>query len=368
MKNIRLALLLPAAILFFACGADDNKKEWGNAEVYMPQAAILDGGISNNYPVPLNSNASTENYVIDSTTNTLKIVLGVYRSGLQPLEAFSVSVSADLEATQTAISSIAKGVVLPAELYTLPTSVQVENGTRESIFYLNVDLKKLLTNYPNYNKNKMVLVVAVNDPTKYELNESLAKTTVIIDGASFLPTLPIVEGGDFGSGSERYWTRMDYAGNLPASAAAISNGALVFDYGTGAPAGDVYFYNIVELEKGVDYIFSCDFTGTGGSAINNARFYLVLSPSLPTTPSYSADNGYTDPGNTFFTMIDAWNGMKNPVTGTLPQNGGWQGNIDKSTGIFTSNFSGTGYLIIGVAAWGSPIGRITVDNVKIIVK
>ncbi|MDR1681846.1 MAG: DUF1735 domain-containing protein, partial [Candidatus Symbiothrix sp.] len=230
MKKIGIytytALLMIMAAALYSCEPDDNEKEWGNTKVYMPQAAILDGGLSNNYPVPLNNNASTNNYKVDSETNTLKIVLGVYRSGLQELQAFSVDVAADLSATATAVPAVTKGIALPTDVYSLPGKVSVDGGKRESIFYLDVDLNKLINDYPDYNTKQMVLVVAISNPSQYELNTNLAKTTVIIDGASFMPVRKIVQGGDFEAGSEAYWTFLNTnATVLPNTFASITNGA-----------------------------------------------------------------------------------------------------------------------------------------------
>lgn len=356
-----MLLLICFSVSLSSCGKEDNEQEWGDAKVYMPQAAILNGGLDNNYPVPLNNNASTENYTIDESTNTLRIVLGVYRSGLQKLESFSVAVGVDQAATIAALPNIARGVELPADVYSLPTETEVKDGERESIFYLSVDLNKLIADHPGYARNKMVLVVGLSNPSKYELNENLAKTTVIIDGASFMPAPKIVQGGDFESGREQYWTFFNVVGDLPASAAVIQDGVLTFDYGTAPTRGEICYYTAIELAQGVNYKFSCDFFSTGGAAVNNCRFYMAVSPNLPV-----ADVSYKyAEGSACYSFLDAWNGLANPVNGTLPQNGGWQGGIDKSTGIFTSNFSGTGYVVIGVASWGSPIGRIIIDNVVI---
>jgi hypothetical protein len=366
MKNTAYLCVALFLLVLSACEPDDNEKEWGVAKVYMPQAAILNGGLSNDYPVPLSNNASTENYEIDPVTNTLKITLGVYRSGLSSLKAYSVSVQADIDASNAAVGSINKGILLPADTYSLPSTVSVPDGEREAVFSLNVDLNKLISDYPSYGGGKLVLVVGISDPTKYELNPKLSKTTIIIDGPSFLPAPKIVQGGDFESGSEQYWTRVNFSGSLDESVAAITNGALVFNYGTTAATGEIYFYNTIQLEKEKTYKFSSNFSSTGGSTIVSARFYLIVTHVLSSTVSYAQDGQYSSDTNTFFCMWDAWNGMKNPVNGTLPQNSGWAGgNIEKGSGLFTPKFSGTGYLIIGVVAWGSPIGIITLDNIKI---
>jgi len=179
-----LCCLIFATVIMFSCEEDDNKKEWGNTKVYMPQAAILNGGLtSNNYPVPLNNNASTKNYKLDEANKLLHVYLGVYRSGLQKLESYSVQVAADNAATSAYVAGNANRIALPNDAYTLPDKVTVPDGEREAVFHLTVDLKKLGADFLSRN---IVLVVGISNPSKYELNESLSKTTVIINGSFFL--------------------------------------------------------------------------------------------------------------------------------------------------------------------------------------
>ncbi len=358
-----LALSAIFSGLVCSCGLDDSEKAWGLTKVYMPQAAMLDGGLSNEYLVPFNNNAVTDNYEIDEETNTLKIYLGVYRSGLQELESFTVNVYSDPEASEAAAGSVSRGVPLPEEVYSIPQTVTVRDGEREQIFFLEVDLTALEESYPSYNRNKMVLVVGIDSPTKYELNEALARTTVVIDGASFLPVPPIVNGGDFGEGSEEYWSGEILAGPIELGTnSGIADGVLFFDYGTGAEGGESYWYTEVELEAGMQYKFSCDFVSTGENinASSGARFYILLRQTDP----HEGFN-YNDGKNTFDIYVDAWNGLVNPISGVLPGAGGWQDNIDPATGIFTADFTGTGYLIFYAVGWSSPVGHITIDNVEI---
>lgn len=180
-----LCCFILATVIMLSCEEDDNEKEWGFAKIYMPQASILNGGLSNNnYPVPLNNNASTKNYKLDEANKILYVYLGVYRSGLQKLESYSVQVAADNEATAAYVAGNSTRAVLPSDAYTLPDIVTVPNGERETTFYLTVDLEKLGT---DFSSKSIVLVVGISNPSKYELNESLSKTTVIIDGSFFLP-------------------------------------------------------------------------------------------------------------------------------------------------------------------------------------
>ena len=189
MKNkwniipVLFGFILASALFFSSCEEDDNKKEWGYSLIYMPQASILNGGLVNNdYPVPLNNNAATKNYELDETGKILKIYLGVYRAGLEKLESYSVQIAVDAAATAAAATA-SNRVVLPEGSYTLPAQITVPKGEREANFLLTVDLNKLDESYAT---RRIVLVVGISNPTRYELNEDLSKTTVVIDGSVFL--------------------------------------------------------------------------------------------------------------------------------------------------------------------------------------
>ena len=197
--------ILSAAAVLCSC---EKQQEWGIRLVYMPQASMYNGGLTNEYPVPM-PNASTPNYTL-SEENIMTIPLGVYRSGLGDLQGFSVKISADAEATAAALPDISRSITLPQDCYSLPESVTVPDGEREALFYLTVDIQKLIDEYPEYNKNKMVLAVTISDPTNWELNENLKTTVITIEGSEFLPTIPILENGGFDDNSG--WTIQDING------------------------------------------------------------------------------------------------------------------------------------------------------------
>lgn len=352
--------LFVIVILMCSC-QDDADKKWGYAKIYMPQASILNGGINHNYPVPLHNNAATENYVLDEETNTLRIVLGVYRSGLQALNSYSVKVAADANATSGFVASVGRGVALPDDVYTLPAEVSVPTGSREAIFYLSVDLDKLVQDYAFLANKKLCLSVAISDPDRYELKEELCRTDVIIDGPSFLPVPPIIKGGDFSSGSEAFWTKMDLSGEVPAldQAANIAGGYLAFNYGTEKVSRSVAVYQPVELVEGNRYKFSATASGTGAET---AEMVFILSPEEP-------QKGMEyDKTNNYFSLLDVWwdqhPNFADKFNGTFPQSGQWEQGFNRQTGEFTANFT-KGYMIILVTTWNGTIGNVTFDNIKI---
>lgn len=359
-KRLVIALLLLTMALACAC-EDDADKKWGIAKIYMPQSSILNGGINHHYPVPLNNNAATDNYIIDEETGTLQIVLGVYRSGLEELDAYSVKVSADAGATAELITSVNRGVILPADVYTLPEKISVSIGSREAIFCLSVDLNKLIADYAELANKKLCLSVAISEPDRYELNESLCRTDIIIDGPSFLPAPQIVKGGDFASGSEIYWKKVDLSGITPAldDAVKIADGSLVFDYGTEKVTRSIAVYQPVELEEGNRYKFSATVSSTGADA---AEMVFILSSVEP------VEGVEYDKTNNYFSLLDVWWGQHpnfgDKFSGMFPQSGQWEQGFNRQTGEFTANFA-KGYIIILVTTWNGTIGNVVFDNIKI---
>lgn len=359
-EKAALWFLLSAATAFFSC-EDDSDKEWGQTKIYMPQASMLNGGINNNYPVPLNNNPATKNYLIDESTNTLQVVLGVYRSGLQALESYSVKVSVDEEGTQGLVAATNRGVMLPSDTYTLPSDISVKDGERQTNFYLSVDLNKLIADHPSLSGKKICLTVGISSPTKYELNEKLCKTNVIIDGASFLPAPPIIKGGDFASGSEVNWTMVSLNGEQPtvAEAAKIANGYLTMNYGTEKVNRSIAVYQPLELTEGNKYRFSAKVSGTGADAAEIAFILSTIEPKE--NIGYNKENNY-------FSLLDVWwsqhPNFSDAFSATFPQCGQWEKGFDRSTGEFTANFS-KGYIIILITTWNGNIGNVTIDDIRI---
>jgi len=379
MKNIKTFLLLLSVTALCAaavsCGKDDSKQQWGSALVYMPQAAMGDGANSNVYNVPLNNNALTKNYSMDYVTNTLNIFLGVYRSGLQPLQAFSVDVNVDEAATAEAVSNTIRGIELPAEVYTLPTKVTVENGEREKVFYLSIDMAKLLEDYPLYAKNRMVLVVGISNPTKYVLNDKLSQTTVVIDGASFLPAIKIVKGGDFGADAASSWTftNMDTAPMNP-SYVQIKSGALVADAGAANVTAHIALWQQIQLEVGHVYILSAGITCTGNGQVSGSEVAIAIAPTHPVDGVVFDYKRDVQPvvisnGDYRFCDLDTWNTTRGILAlgggGTMPQISTWndQG-MDKTTGQFTVKYD-TYYIILIFNATNSRWGTVTLTNITI---
>ena len=180
INTVSAGLFLVFSLVLFSCEEPDNEKEWGVAKVYMPQAAIQSGS-TNNYQVPRGTNEFNKNYYIEN--NNITVVLGVYRSGLQPLETFTVDVGTRPDTLTQLINDgvLTNAILLPEDAYSLPASVSVADGEREAIFYLSIDRNVLLNAHPEAAGMRLALAVNIDNPSKYALNKSLSTTIVIVN-------------------------------------------------------------------------------------------------------------------------------------------------------------------------------------------
>ena len=178
-RIICISALATASLVFYSCEEPASEQDWGIAKVYMPQAS-LQSGSSHNYVVPSGDNEFDKNYNLDN--NSLNVVLGVYRSGLQPLEGFSVEVGTRADTVNQLINDgvLTGAILLPADAYELPATISVPGGEREATFYLSIDRAKLLADHPEAAGMDLVLAVNIANPSRYELNQSLSTTIVII--------------------------------------------------------------------------------------------------------------------------------------------------------------------------------------------
>lgn len=182
--NVSVPALITIVIISYgiiSCEESDSEKEWGIALIYMPQSSLQSGGLDNFYYVPTGSNEWNKNYTINN--NNINIVLGVYRSGLQALDGYSVSIVTEPETVNQLITdnTLTNAVLLPDDTYSIPTSITVPSGEREAVFYLTIDRNVLLNNYPSYIDMNLILAVSITNPTKYELNPALSTTIVVVD-------------------------------------------------------------------------------------------------------------------------------------------------------------------------------------------
>ena len=181
MKRIIYAIFLAIfSMVSTSCEEGDGFKEYGLAKIYMPQATVS-GGLNNDYFVPSGEGEYTYNFKVDKTKKELQIILGVLRSGTLSNEAYSVDIISRIDTTNQILSEglIPDGILFPANAYSLPAKVSVPNNKSGESFYMIVSIDEL--NKSIYTDKKLVLTVAITNPTKFELSEENTNTVVILD-------------------------------------------------------------------------------------------------------------------------------------------------------------------------------------------
>lgn len=161
--------------MMISCEKADSAKPWGDALIYMPQANYSP------YIVPNNGSEADVNANWRVDDDRLLVFLGVYRSGLEELNEYTVTVSAGNDALENT-------VLLPASEYSLPESVTCEYGKRDVTFYLSINLPFLKNSDPSVDYS---LKVTISSPTRYRLHENLATTDVFIDTDAVLGKLSV---------------------------------------------------------------------------------------------------------------------------------------------------------------------------------
>jgi len=362
-RIITCCILCITALHYQSCKKNDIQKDWGESKVYMPQAAVTDGGLSNYYAVPLNN--IFNNYELDTIKNILDVDLGIALSGLGDLNSFSVNVAADVDTTNQIIESgsIDNAVLLPADVYTIPASVTVPGGQSITPFHLTIDRAKLIAKYSKYSNKKLLLTVRISDLSKYVLNQSLSKTVVIIDAKKFMPAPPkvnLIQGGDMSAASAANWTVVlqdDGIGPDRLNTDIIFNGVLSWSNGTNAGTSNNAVYQAIQVVAGQKYRFSADVINPGTST--NSFYEIYLGAQIPVKGSTYSDNYYIG-----FNTWNAWDCSKKAVYGNLALVGCIGPGIGKE-GIFTASFTGTMYFVIDAGSYGGNLGTITLDNVMV---
>lgn len=182
MKNLfkqTLTLLAISAGILWGCDKDDSATYFGFTKIFMPQA-LNSGGIDRNYVVPQGLGPETYNFKIDQQNSKIQVVLGVLRAGTHKAEPFIVDV---ITRPDTVNQILAMGLpddsaeLMHADVYQLPEQVSVANGNVESTFYMDLDVGKLR----GYSGKKLVMAVALTNPSRYKINASVSTTVVIVD-------------------------------------------------------------------------------------------------------------------------------------------------------------------------------------------
>lgn len=179
MKKLILFALV-SSLLVFACKKPAKDEAFGFSLLYMPQAVLQSAGIGNNFVVTINQ----------SNTTDTSIVVGLYRSGLEQLNAVSVDLGIDQDSLARTITLAQQpnapanlalyqnAKLLPQSYYTLPTKLSLTDGEREAYVLLKIN-KALLESDPDFGVKDLILPVRISNPTSYKLNPKLSLTMFI---------------------------------------------------------------------------------------------------------------------------------------------------------------------------------------------
>ena len=175
-----LWVLATLMISLWSCEDPVEDEAFGISKVYMPQAGI-NLGADNNYYNEL-----------DPANGDTSIVVGIYRSGLAALEEVTVDLEIDSDTLEAAMAYAQtpdgsgdtyyyyrNGHLLNPDYYTLPDHITIPDGSREATVELTIN-KEAIYSDPAWVDDYFILPVRITNPSKYELNEDLSLTMVVI--------------------------------------------------------------------------------------------------------------------------------------------------------------------------------------------
>lgn len=175
MKNYKYLFLIISILIITSCERAAQDEEWGYSLLYIPQAINQSGGTNNNFEVTISAFGA----------NDTSIVVGIYRSGLAPIQSVTADLTIDQDTLANAISyaqtpgvpatyDIYKNAkLLSSDYYTLPANISLEEGSRSNFVLLEIK-KNLILADPDFATKVFILPVRIENPTRYELNEDLS--------------------------------------------------------------------------------------------------------------------------------------------------------------------------------------------------
>lgn len=314
---MKQSIIIIFLLSLWACKKE--KDTYGIANIYMPQALNVSGGINANYAVPTGTDSSTYNYSIDEPAKKLNIILGVAQASTHTSEGYTVNIVTDADTIDLLkFNNILDNntLLMPPSLYTLPGSVSVPAGKSEGTFSLSLDIDQLKSS--DYEGKILALAVRLKSAGKYEIASNAAVTIVIVDvdalvigpskdiTAQYLKntSTPFTVAGMHAGG--RWGTLTDWMANTAAKShdgfggyATDEGGTIDMESGWGSPAihnGKIWQTTVSALPAGTYTldVSDLDWQGTKDPS------YIVVAPGLDTIPDYGDVNGNTSIHYTLF--------------------------------------------------------------------
>jgi hypothetical protein len=195
MKNIFncfrvLMIVVSITVPLASCEyyTDIRDAEYPDQKIYMP-AAYGGNFVINDIPKRIGDPVTPGQpfrFVVDMTGRVFNVPLSVYRSGINNNGSFTVDIASNPDTISSLITAgkLVNTLVLPAESYSVVSSVEMLDGEEISSFNLEVDLDFLLSGYPT---GIYAIGVGISSSER-EVNPKLATTIVVIDTKIMKPT------------------------------------------------------------------------------------------------------------------------------------------------------------------------------------
>lgn len=186
---LKLGLVLMGFTAFVSCQYDEiAKANYPDELIYLP--AALQGIYSiNDLPTATLADPTPGNpyrFTIDIANTKFIVPLAVYRSGIKNGKPITVDVSVNTDTINNLLASdtinMKNTELLPANKYSLPSTVQVKGGSDLGVFNLFVDMNFLKVNAPK----KYALGVTISS-TDCKSNPIYKTVIILIDTKIMIP-------------------------------------------------------------------------------------------------------------------------------------------------------------------------------------
>ena len=177
-RTLHQLMVCLISLLLVSCGVDDSQVNYGYNLIYMPQQSQAINSSSVSYNVP-GKEVDPRTFNYKKNGSNIDVLLGIECSGKVVNKTFSVDITTKPDTINSLIAAgtLGKNVILmPSDMYTLPSHIDVAEGKNQATFSLSIDSVKL----KSYSGKKLALAVALNNPTTFSLNAPLSTTIVLV--------------------------------------------------------------------------------------------------------------------------------------------------------------------------------------------
>jgi PKD repeat protein len=197
MKNyitysIRLLIVfLGIGIFLPSCQYKEiTEAQYPDQKIYMPSS--YNGVFAVNtvaLPVGNTTPGNTYRYIIDMAARKFIVPLGVYRSGIDNIGAFTVKIAVNTDTITKLLTSLSPKLpvgttLLPATVYSTVNTVEMKDGEETAIFNFSIDLDFLLANYPAKN---FAIGITISSSAR-ETSKGLGTTVLLLGTDMMKPT------------------------------------------------------------------------------------------------------------------------------------------------------------------------------------